>query len=256
MSEIGERPEELFVEQLPLIERVIDSVCRRHCFFGPDAEDFGSTVKLKLMDDDYAVLRKFRGQSALSTYLMTVIANQYRDYQIQRWGKWRPSAAAKRLGRVAEQLEKLRSRDGHSFAEAVGILRDQLGEDAPSQEELDHLDAQISLRAQRRFEGEERLEGLSGGERADARVVVGERAAALERARASLDRARAALPAEDRLIVHLCFEDGFSKVTAARRLGIPQRLFYSRIEKILKALRKALEEDGVDAEVIGMLDLE
>lgn len=256
MSSHTESPEQLFVAELPLIERVIDSICRRHCCFGPDAEDFGSTVKLKLMDDDYAVLRKFRGQSAFSTYLMTVIANQYRDYRIHKWGKWRSSAPAKRLGTVAQQLEKLRSRDGHTFDEAVAILSDHLGDDAPPREELDRLDALIPVRPQRRFEGEERLAGLAGGERADRRVVDGERAAALERARASLARALAGLAAEDRLIVKLCFEDGFSKVNVARRLEIPQRLFYSRVEKILKALKKALEDDGVDDEVLDVLDPE
>jgi RNA polymerase sigma factor for flagellar operon FliA len=256
LSTIVERPQELFVEKLPLIERVIDSVCRRHCCFGPDAEDFGSTVKLKLMDDDYAVIRKFRGQSAFSTYLTTVIANQYRDYRIQRWGKWRNSALAKRHGTVAEQLEKLRSRDGHSFDETYEILQTHLGDDAPSREELDRLDAEIPVRPQRRFEGEERLESLPGGERADRRLVDAERAAALERALASLERARAALPAEDRLIVKLRFEDRIAGSTVAHQLGIPQRLFYSRSDKILKNLKTALEEDGVGAEVIDVLDLE
>lgn len=255
MSTITEQPEQLFVDHLSLIEKVIDSVCQRNCCFGADAEDFGSGVKLKLIDHDYAVLRKFRGQSTLSTYLMTVIANQFRDYRIQKWGKWRSSAPAKRLGRVAEQLETLRSRDGHSFDEAVGILRTRLGDDAPSKEELHRLDAQIPLRAQRRFEGEERLESLPGGRQADERIVDGERDAALVRARTSLDRARAALPAEDKLIVKLHFESGLSKVTIARRLEIPQRLVYSRFEKILKALKEALEADGVDDDVVDVLDL-
>lgn len=255
MSTTKERPDQLFVEQLSLIEKVIDSVCRRHCCFGPDAEDFGSTVKLKLMDDDYAVLRKFRGQSALSTYLMTVIANQFRDFRIQKWGKWRPSAPASKLGRVAEQLDKLRNRDGHSFDEAVGILSNHLGDDAPTRDELDRLDAQIPVRAHRRFEGEERLASLPGGQRADERVIDQERAAALERARASLARALAGLPAEDRLIVKLRYEDRMTLATIARQLGIDQRPLYTRNEKILKALKKALEDDGVDDEVLDLLDL-
>ena len=89
-------PEELFLSKLQLIERIIASICRRHCFFGDDADEFDAWVKLKLIDHDYAVLRKFRGKSLLKTYLTTVVANLFRDHLIRKHGKWRPSTMARR----------------------------------------------------------------------------------------------------------------------------------------------------------------
>ena len=44
-------------------------------------------MKLKLIENDYAILAKFQGKAKLSTYLTTVIHNMFRDYRIQKWGR-------------------------------------------------------------------------------------------------------------------------------------------------------------------------
>jgi hypothetical protein len=53
---------------------------------------------LKLIENDYRILRSFEGLASLGTYLTTVIARLFLDFQIHEWGRWRPSAAATRLG--------------------------------------------------------------------------------------------------------------------------------------------------------------
>src|SRR5207247_4910890 len=106
-----------------LIERVVVWVCARRCLRGADAEDFASTVKLRLIEDDYEVLARFEGRSSLKTYLTVVVNRFYLDYQTQRFGKWRSSAEARRLGPVALRLEVLLYRDGLTFEEASGVLR-------------------------------------------------------------------------------------------------------------------------------------
>ena len=88
--------EALFLSQLDVIERVISFVCVRHHLPGSDADDFGSHVKLRLIESDYAILKKFEGRSSLRTYLTVVIQRLFLDYRISAWGKWRPSAEAKR----------------------------------------------------------------------------------------------------------------------------------------------------------------
>ena len=79
-------------------------------------------VRLKLLQDDYAVLRKYRGASSQTTFLTVVISNLFRDHRIKHWGKWRPSAEAKRHGEVAVRLEAAIYRDGQSFEQACGFL--------------------------------------------------------------------------------------------------------------------------------------
>ena len=108
----GRPPEELFLENLPLIEQIIGHCCRRSRLSPQEGEDFGGTVKLKLIEEDYAVFRLYRGDSAMGTYLSIVIGRLLLDYQNHIWTKWRASARARRLGPVAERLERLLGREG------------------------------------------------------------------------------------------------------------------------------------------------
>lgn len=52
----------LFLQQLDLIEKTIRAVCREKQLAREEAEDFAQSVRLKLLEDDGAVLRKYRGR--------------------------------------------------------------------------------------------------------------------------------------------------------------------------------------------------
>jgi len=175
-----------------------------------------------------------------------VLANLFRDYRIHRWGKWRPSAEARRLGPVAVQLETLLARDGRSLAEAIAQLRDRLDVERPA-DELERLAARLPRRARRRFEGEEALARLESAEGADDGVLDAERRALERQAEQALGRALAGLEPQVRLALKLRFADGLAVVDIAALLGEPVRPLYSRLERALGALRRALEAEGLDA---------
>jgi RNA polymerase sigma factor for flagellar operon FliA len=78
---------------------------------------------MRLVENNYAVLRKFQNRSALRTYLASVIDRLSLDFCTEKWGKWRPSAMAERLGPVAVMLEQLVTRDAHTVEEAIEIVR-------------------------------------------------------------------------------------------------------------------------------------
>jgi len=239
-------PRELFESQLPLIERLIGSICRRYACRRDEAEDFGSWVKVRLLEDDCAALRKFQGRSSLPTYLTTVIHNYFRDYRISKWGRWRPSAAARRLGAVAVQLETLLARDGLTFDEAAEILRSNFGV-ARAVAELADLAARLPPRVPRRFEGEEALAALGSSDGVERRVEDAERAEIAGRTERALAAALEELEGEDRLILKMRFQDGFTVSGIARALDLAQRPLYRRIEACLLQLRTALEARGLDA---------
>ena len=115
--------ETFFLDNLALIDRVTAFVCRKYSLTGAEAEDFTASVKLKLIEDDYAILRKFEHRSSFPTYLTIVIQRQYLDQKIHEWGKWRPSKRAREKGDAAIFLERLVSRDGLEMREALEILR-------------------------------------------------------------------------------------------------------------------------------------
>ncbi|HEX4953843.1 MAG TPA: sigma-70 family RNA polymerase sigma factor [Thermoanaerobaculia bacterium] len=235
--------ERLFLANLARVERAIAFVCRRHGLTGADAEDFGSWVKVRIIEDNYRILREFKGGSSMPTYLAVVIQNLGRDYCNQQWGRWRPSAKAERRGEVAVTLERLVVRDGHTLAEAMAILRSRFGFEQ-SDAELEALAAQLPLRPKRQFEGEEVLASLPSNQEADRGLLKRESRELVERLREALDRALAKLDPEDRLMVQLEREQGLSVAQIARALGVEQMPLYHRRRKALRFLGEELTRGG------------
>jgi RNA polymerase sigma factor for flagellar operon FliA len=237
--------EQLFLEQLAVIERVIRWVCARRGLRGADAEDFASTVKLRLIERDYEVLGKFEGRSSIKTYLTSVVSRMYLDFQVQRFGKWRPSAEARRLGPVALSLERLLYRDGLTFEEACGVLLSD-PRVRTTRAELEELHARIPQRTSRRAEARD-LDPVAVGDDGVTAVERAEQQALADRMFAAIRRWLARQPARDRIILRLHFESGLSVAEVARLLGIDQKALYRRKEDMLKRLRADLEAEGLDA---------
>src|SRR5947209_4855812 len=116
-------PEELFRANLALVERVIACVCRRAGLRDADAEDFASTARLALIENDYAILRGYEGRAPLGAFLTVVVQRLLSREWMRLRGRWHPSAEAERNGPAAVLLEKLTVRDGRSLDEAVEIVR-------------------------------------------------------------------------------------------------------------------------------------
>src|SRR5687768_16697933 len=77
---------------------------------------------MRLVENDYAIVRKFAGRSSFATFLSVVVQRMFLDFRIQAWGKWHSSAEAKRLGDTAVELERLLVRDGRTIDEAFAII--------------------------------------------------------------------------------------------------------------------------------------
>src|SRR3954466_10976411 len=112
----------LFVEHQAAIEAVIRFVCRRRGLRADEAEDFAADVRLRLVESDYEVIRKFQGRSSLQTYLTVVVQRMALDYRAARWGRWRPSAVARAQGADGIRLEQLVIRDGMTLDDALATL--------------------------------------------------------------------------------------------------------------------------------------
>ncbi|MGE0043661.1 MAG: RNA polymerase sigma factor [Vicinamibacterales bacterium] len=237
--------EKLLLDQLPAIERVVRVVARRHHLSPADTEDLAGLVRLKLVEDDYAILRKFQGRSRLDTYLTTVVQRLFLDQRIAEWGKWRPSAAARRHGGAAVELERLVVRDGMGLEEAVGTLVSRGGEH--SREDLLAIWRQLPPRAVRRFAGEDELaEVVADDAGADAVLEAEDDRRLAERVGRALRRAMAGLPGQDQLVLKLRFVDGMSVAHAARLLQLDQKALYRRLEHVHQAVRAGLEAEGID----------
>jgi RNA polymerase sigma factor for flagellar operon FliA len=246
--------EALFLEHLPWIDRVAGHLCRRHTLSGADAEDFASWARMKLMEDDYAVLRKFRGESALNTYLTVVLSMLFREYRVARWGRWRPSAAARREGPVAVRLETLVHRDGYRLDQAAELLH-SAGDTDASETELARMLARLPGRTPLRPTevGADELEHTPAATSADELTERAESQAQRRRLRQALEHALDQLAPEDRVILRMRFWEDLSVADIARGLALPQKPLYRRIERALAVLRGHLQAAGITPDEVRML---
>lgn len=246
--------ESTFLEHLEFIERTVATLARRNAVSPADAEDLEGQVKLRLTNDNYAVLRKFQGRSKLTTYLTTVIHNVLRDFRVQRWGKWRPSAAARRMGELGVQLETLLYRDGLGHVEAIAILRDRFGAEF-SDREIESMIGRLRPRSTRRFEGEAALDRLAAPDRADRCLKAAARRQIAAKTRHVLRKCLASFETEDRMILRMHFADGLTLRAIADSLKVKRRRIYPRVQRLLSEVKRQLERHDVTyEEVLDLLD--
>ncbi|MEO6239519.1 MAG: hypothetical protein ABIQ52_21185 [Vicinamibacterales bacterium] len=95
-----------------LVRAIVCATARRSRLTESDREDFESFVWTRLIARNFHVLRSFGQRSSLRTYLTIVVRRMLLDYRDAKWGKWRPSADARRRGASAVAFERLVNRDG------------------------------------------------------------------------------------------------------------------------------------------------
>src|SRR5262245_33957491 len=234
-------PQQLFLTHLPAIDGIARAAARRRRLTPDESEEFRSIVRMRLIEDDYAVIREFRGSSSFKTFLTVVIARHCLDFRASAWGRWRASSKARRLGDTAVALERLMMRDGMPFDQAVQKVRKT--DPSATIEGLSGVAGQLPTRIRRVRVGEECLESCYAGTPApDAGIGMREG----RRVVGALARALTTLDPVDRRIMKLRFTDGVSVVGIARREGIEQASLYRRVERILRRLRRDIEGRGVE----------
>ena len=186
----------------------------------------------------------------MASYLAVVVQRLFLDYRNAKWGKWRPSAEAKRLGPLGVRVETLIARDGLSLEETYQTLR--AADPELRREVLEDLQARLPARTSRHFEGEEALESMAGTELApEDRVIQKEEAMRKRQASGALLEVMRTLEPQDQIILRLRFAEGLQIADVARTLRLEARPLYRRIERLVAELRRGLGERGIAAEDFG-----
>jgi len=239
----------LLEQNFQLILQRLDRLSRLSGLPEHEAEELRSWALFKLVENDYRILASWEGRSSFSTFLTVVLVNLMRDYRNHVWGRWKPSAAARRRGPEAVLLERLCVRDGLSVDEAIARMRAEHGVSLP-QAELDRMAASLRRRPERQWVGEEELLRTPVDGQVENRIEDGERALTENQLRERLAPLLQSLPAEDRLLLKLHYWDGLSMAAISPVLGRPQRELYSVRDKCLKKLRRNLEEAGLSPDQV------
>lgn len=216
-----------------------------------------------LKEDNYRVLRKFKGKSKLTTYLSTIIANLVVDLIRKKNGRSRMKQRAAEMGDIAECLYDAIYVRGYSIGEAQDFLR-STWDIAVGQEEL-----RVMLEKMRGRENPLRLKacddcwphaGIEVKTEQGLEVVVPDPARSSEErlidvqrkilCREVLDKVLMELNGEERFILALRFPVSEGKKPMGNReiaemLGVTEKAVDNRIRRILVRCREMLLKQGL-----------
>jgi len=243
-------PEELFRANLPLIDEVIARVCRRSRLYGADAEDFASSVKLALIEDDYALLRKFEARSSLAAFLTVAVQRMLFDQRMQTLGRFQPSTEARRLGEAGLLIETLLVRDRRSIDEALPIVR--AVDPEMTRERLESIVARLPQRAPRP-RAVELEDVIPSTATADAETMARETRRLSDRMSSVVREVFGGFSSEERMLIRCRFGSSMSIADISRMMRLPQRPLYRSLESLLARLRAALTRAGIDASAVSEL---
>ncbi|HEX6098130.1 MAG TPA: hypothetical protein VF432_17520 [Thermoanaerobaculia bacterium] len=247
-------PRQLLEQNLELIDRVVRRACFRVGIAADQVDDVGSMLKLALVENDYAILRRYEGRSSLATYLAIVVQRTLADQRERVHGRWRPSPEAQRLGGRAVVIEDVVRRQRRSIEEALPFVR--AADPAITHAEVVAIADRLPARAARPREvalPPEETVPLAAGDRADTAALDSELRDVSRRAGALMRETMAAWPEDDRLLLRLRFESSLSVADIARLMAVPQRPLYRRMELLLGRLREVLQAAGIDSGTVGDL---
>jgi RNA polymerase sigma-B factor len=217
--------ERLIMEHLPLVR----GLARRYADRGEPLDDLiqVGTIGLIKAIDRFEPERGFKLASFATPTILGEIRRHFRD---RSWTIRVPRGMQEARAQISHAVTVLSAENGRSptvreIAESTGLSMD------------DVLDALAAGSAQR--PGPLAAPGSEGEE--DAGAVVGVEEAGYEQAeaRATLDAGLAALPARERVILHLRFEEGLTQSQIAERVGVSQMHVSRLIRRALDALRES-----------------
>jgi RNA polymerase sigma factor (sigma-70 family) len=247
--------EELYHQSLEALPPILRGLGREKRLSPEELKDLQADIQVKLLEDDYRVLRRWDSRSSLKVYLGTVVYNIWHDRVRSEKGKVVVSAAAKRLGPPAPELEELLGRQGLTFEQAYQVIKPRFP--GLSRGEAEEIAAQINPRPGRRFENVNAVAPLPDPEpTGDKRLEQGEKLVKKHKALARMHQILSELPEQDRILLVRAHAEGVKFSHIARSLGIDQKSLYRRNERLLTKLRTDLEEAGIRwedlSEVLGI----
>jgi RNA polymerase sigma factor (sigma-70 family) len=163
------------------------------------------------------------------------------DQRTKQWGKWRPSARARRLGERAVRLDRLIRRDGLDPEHATTLVG------APP--EWTSLLMRPGRRVPTRPTGFVDLNAASSCRAlvADPLAALMERQLARKGAELGqrLERALATMPVADQVLIRMRHEQGLKVREIATMLGVDQGKLYRRLAAVHHDLRTVIQGLGV-----------
>ncbi len=236
-----------------------------------EALELSNRVLDTLQRDNYRVLREFKGNSRLTTYITAIISRQAVDLIRKKLGRDREKERAKEFGDVGLLVYQRVIKDGYPLSDVFEELRTDSGFPG-SMEELEAIVQKIKGKGKRKnprvslpngsdsaangsvvkkgtFIGADKNELVIPDSRSDPQEIVMEN----QRKRKMdevIEDIIAQLNGEERLLLRMRFPFGEEETPqtvaqVSKVLGITQKAVYKRITRLLKKCKDKLDREGV-----------
>ena len=213
------------MEHLPLVR----GLARRYADRGEPLDDLVQvgTIGLIKAIDRFEPERGFKLASFATPTILGEIRRHFRD---RSWTIRVPRGIQEARAQISHAVTELSAENARS-----PTVREIAGSTGLSIDDV--LDALAAGSAQR--PGPLATPGSEGEEDAGAVVGMEEAGYGQAEARATLDAGLSALPARERVILHLRFEEGLTQSQIAERVGVSQMHVSRLIRRALEALRES-----------------
>ena len=255
---------------------LVDRLARRRFTGEPLSEEAALYVMNRLKNNDWELLRSYRGSARLKTYFSSVVYNLLEDFARKKFGRVRPPGWLKKLGGAWLLLYQLLCLERYNSTEATSFAadryqhlgRDQL--DLMAERILGEIPTcgktqyqEVSLDEQRYGTGSAHVSSEEvAEERERERVMKGlhdhffgfDSELSGSQALLRLLGCQVDLKPEERLLLTLCHVDGLSVAAAGKRLGLNRFQAHGKLRRLYGRLKQAFEEAGCSEELRQLLD--
>lgn len=248
----------------PEIERLSAERARRVSLGADEALDLAQDVRLRLMEERAAAIRRHDGRGSLSGFVRVASRNLLEDLVRERLGRRREPEPVQRLDPLARELYRLLHVGGHRVDQLPDLVRDVAGRPLPEQSlkaALQRLDAALPAHAP--LPGRPHAVGLTvadedGGERErplpltvsspEDIVLSGEERRRHDSILDALAEAMAVLPGDARTYLEHRFlaDPPLPPRRIAERMGLPVETLYRLRGRWEDELRAELRRRGVE----------
>jgi RNA polymerase sigma factor (sigma-70 family) len=248
-------PKKILENNLSLIDIIIRKITIKYNLQQTEFDDFKSTVYDRLVDNDYKILRNYKGSRIARSYLIMVIRNIFIDHYRKKSGvRVRSSTIAEQLGEPAITLERLLKYKGYTLDQAYEMFQtsySNLRKTAPTRDSLEKIVTQLKIKPKVKLvllDDYDSYNQLTVTETPGDVMVQQELLRNKKRVIEMIAHIRNKLNPEDKLIIKFRFVDDLSLSEIARRLKTTRYNAAMHLERILSSLKNELIKQGIKKE--------
>ena len=251
----------------------INQMARRRFWRSEIAEEAALAVMNALAKDDWAILKKYRGEAQFGAFLKTVAAAELENFARARFGRRRPPLWVRRLGGIWEKLYAALCRERTPLHEATEFIRVGMGRADGAEVEAAAIQLLLRIPDCGMVVEEVALDDTpelavaapsspaSESERRERdetlktvfQLVVGGGPEAAAKLHGAFKMVKISISSEERLFLKMCYQDGLPVARAGRLLGLGRFQAAARMRRLLERLRREFERAGLYKEMLLLL---